>query len=254
MGSRWVQGAAVAAVVSGASEPHKEVRQIALDHLVLDPSFQVREKLDFGRIKGMATAVESGVELPPIRVADVKGVLKVVDGWHRVAAHKAAGIREVRAVVWAMSDRAACAEAGLANLTHGLPLKSKEVRKAFNAFIADKRHRKPGGGVLSLRELAVAATGGMKSYGTVRTWLKEDHPRTFQESYQRDPDAGAGEGGPPRIPTPEEARRDAAHDALADVRDAALAMETPHGRGEVVEQLEAILKEIEARGVVRPDF
>lgn len=63
--------------------------------------------------------------------------------------------------------------AASANLTHGPPLKSSEVRAAFRVYIQTKQHRKGKGRLKSFREMAQELG---RSHNTIRNWMTEDFP------------------------------------------------------------------------------
>jgi len=136
----------------------------------------VRKKLDAGRVKDYAAALQRGAVFPPVQVVLVDGSPILVDGWHRVAAHERAGREEVTAQITSGTREAALAAAGLANLRHGLPLKKREVRRAFALLIRGRGHLSARGRRIPLRDL-VDRLGGHASLSTVHRWLQKDHPR-----------------------------------------------------------------------------
>ncbi|MHB1199531.1 MAG: hypothetical protein ACYCZ6_08230 [Polaromonas sp.] len=89
------------------------------------------------------------------------------------------GRTHVAATITKMAAKDAEWRAAQANLTHGAALKPKERRTAFDRFIATGQHKKYGGGIESYRGMAEAFGGGA-SYGTIRNWIKVDHPAIFK--------------------------------------------------------------------------
>ena len=113
---------------------------MAISRLVRDPSYQVRQRVDEATVARYANILAEGVAMPPIRVASVNGVLVLVDGWHRVAAHDRRGLREIEAEVIKATASEAQWMAAAANLSHGLPLRRAEIRTAFQALIRARQH------------------------------------------------------------------------------------------------------------------
>lgn len=149
---------------------------VTLAQLTVSPEVQVRQRLDPITITRYANAIRSGQELPPIQVALVQGVLILVDGFHRVAAHESLGATEVQAEVTEASFEDALWMAAKANLQHGLPLKPSEVRQVFRVFIRTKQHHKGRGKLKSYREIG-AELG--RPHTTIRGWMSKDFPRIF---------------------------------------------------------------------------
>ncbi len=76
--------------------------------------------------------------LPPIRVlVDAEGVHRVVDGWHRLEAHRRASRLQIDAVVEEGDERAAILEAAGANAAHGLQRSAADKRRAVRLLLAD---------------------------------------------------------------------------------------------------------------------
>src|SRR5690242_6505413 len=73
------------AVAHGSPAPTRR-EQISIDQLVLDPAFQVRNKLNDKAIRQYKEAYRLERPLDPISVAEVDGMFLLTDGWHRVTA------------------------------------------------------------------------------------------------------------------------------------------------------------------------
>jgi hypothetical protein len=146
---------------------------LRIEHLVRDKKYQMRTKLDERTVKRYAAAMKAGQEFPAVTVVDVGGLKLLVDGWHRVAALEALGETEVRAEVVEGTRRDARWLAAEANLKHGLPLKTIEIRSVFRAFINSRQHVKPNGRPLSYRDIGKQL--GI-NHNTVRNWMKRDFP------------------------------------------------------------------------------
>jgi hypothetical protein len=65
------------------------------------------------------------------------------------------------------------------NTEHASPLKAKEYRRIFQAFVGAQKHHRVDGSLKSYREIA-AAIGGARGYTTIRNWMRQDFPSVFQ--------------------------------------------------------------------------
>lgn len=215
--------------------------RVNIGDLLRDPDFQVRAELDAGTVARYTAVLASEVELPPIRVAVVDGVPVVVDGWHRLAAAEKAGRYQVDAMVIPDVKREdALWMAAAANLTHGLPLKSKEVREVFRTYMRTKRYLKPCGKLKSYREIATEL-GGLKRHTTIRIWMQQDFPRVAAR-YSGE-DSGTGEKG--GLGETGGSWMSKALTGLEEALAAARGVRDPEERGRLVEAFRAALKDIE---------
>jgi hypothetical protein len=124
--------------------------------------------------------------MPPIKVALIEDARVVVDGWHRLAALEKIGRYEVEGEIVKATAREALWLAAQANLEHGLPLKSPEIRAAFRAYIRAQQHRGPRGNLKSYRQIA-QELGGVRRYTTIRNWMKKDFRKIFDAMGGADP-------------------------------------------------------------------
>ncbi|ABS66349.1 conserved hypothetical protein [Xanthobacter versatilis] len=76
------------------------------------------------------------------------------------------------------------------DLTHGLPLKSRELRAVFKAYVGSGRHR-DGVRFRSYREIAVDLASRV-SHTTIRNWMEQDFPSVFAAMGGTEPIADAG--------------------------------------------------------------
>ncbi len=104
-----------------------EIREIALDDLVLDPNLYLRDRLDDFTVERYA---ESWDRLPPVTIYEVDGTLLLADGYHRHAAAVMLGRRTLAAEVRGGSFVEALDFVSEVNLFHGLPLTRAERRRA----------------------------------------------------------------------------------------------------------------------------
>lgn len=191
---------------------------------------------------------------PPIIVrmipsADGRGsVPELIVGFHRVAAAQRAGRAWLMAEVVEATDAEARWISAQSNLTHGEPLKSKEHREVFRAYVrADQcwhRNKQGKQRLKSSREIA-ADLHGLRSHTTIVAWMRQDFPKLWKQM--------GGEIAAPakRTPTDEEQsqqRRDDALRLLAEVESIARTLTDPWHRGEVLAGLAKARKALEEAG------
>lgn len=188
--------------------------------------------------------------MPPVKVAQINGAFILTDGWHRVAALESLGRGQVEALVEPVkSEREVHWLAAKANTEHGLPLKSKEYRKVFRAFVSARKHRRADGSYKSYRDIAVEI-GGARAHTTIRNWMEKDFPSVFRAM-----------GGPdepwderPDITTPAVSLAVVVLEALKEARAGMPGVIDPYDRGEVVAQLEEMLDEAKGLPWKPPEF
>jgi hypothetical protein len=190
--------------------------------------------------------------LPPIKVANVNGALVVVDGWHRIAAHEQLGVLDIEAeLVGEMSEQNARWAAARANMQHGLPLKRKELRAAFGAFVKAGQHiiRDPKGRTYANRFKSYAQIttdfGGMVARTTLQRWMLKDFPKIARA-------IGEGSSGhsaePPGGDGPEAVSLRRTLEAVAQAQANAHGVHKPDNRGQIVRALEGALQAAKAGG------
>lgn len=175
-----------------------EHQAITLRCLLERPEMQIRGGTDPQVVDRYSRAMAAGVQFPPIKVARLGDALELVDGFHRTAAMRSLGIKECVAEVIAVASlKEARWEAAKANSCHGLPLKPKQFREVFRAYVAAGQHRQ-GTGFKSYRVIA-AELGGLRSYTTIRNWMRSDFPAVFARMRDDEEECGATGGlRPPR--------------------------------------------------------
>ena len=65
------------------------------------------------------------------------------------------------------------------NTEHPSPLKAKEYRRIFQAFVGARKHHRADGSLKSYREIA-AEIAGARGYTTIRNWMRQDFPSVFR--------------------------------------------------------------------------
>lgn len=153
---------------------------VKIADIAIRSDWQVRAKIDPTTVRRYQAIYKNEGKLPPIEIAKVDGALRLVDGWHRLEALQLLERDSVEANITEMSMSEARWAAASANLAHGLPLKPKEVRNVFRAFITARRHYRPNGRLKSYREMASELNGAV-SYRTLNRWMELDHPKIAKE-------------------------------------------------------------------------
>jgi hypothetical protein len=136
------------------------------------PGFQLRAGgLDRSHVNRLRLLLDDGEDLPAVKVAQVGEALYLVDGFHRLEAHRRAGLESVRAAVARMSLPEAQEEARLANTRHGKGLSRADKEKLWADFVAADGHRDAFGALKSPRALS-AELNRVISHTTIRSKLK----------------------------------------------------------------------------------
>jgi hypothetical protein len=104
-----------------------DIRELPMDDLVLDPSLNLRDRLDDFTVERYA---ESWQRLPPVTIFEVDGRWLLADGLHRHAAAVLLGKHKIRAEVRVGTFDEALDFVASVNLFHGLPLTRSERRRA----------------------------------------------------------------------------------------------------------------------------
>jgi hypothetical protein len=115
-----------------------EVRVVRLSDLQLDPAAQPRAALDDATVEEYREAAAAGARFDlPIAVFDDGEKLWVGDGFHRVIAHRAAGLKVIEAAVRPGSRRDAILYSCGANAVHGLRRSPGDKRRAVETLLRD---------------------------------------------------------------------------------------------------------------------
>lgn len=137
--------------------------------------------------------------VPPLDVALINDVLVLFDGFHRFEAMNGVGMTSAAVRIHHGRSYVELPYLGARNnLTHGLPMTNRDVRKiVFRSYVKSKNN-KDGKRYKSYREIA-SDFGSLYSYNTFRNWMRKDFPSVFRamsseeegeiELKQLDPDA-----------------------------------------------------------------
>ncbi len=104
-----------------------DIRELPIDEVVLDPSLNLRDRLDDFTVERYADAWN---RLPPVTVYEVDGQWLLADGFHRHAAAVMIGRQSIPAEVVHGTMAEALDFVSSVNLFHGLPLTRAERRRA----------------------------------------------------------------------------------------------------------------------------
>jgi hypothetical protein len=244
---------------SASTEGGWSEQWIPLKDIIQHGPLQVRHKLDPSAVKRYRDMTAAGSTPPPIKVGKVGDKLYLVDGWHRLEAgaiesSSDTGLcAEVLAVVKCMTEDEVRWEAAKANLGHGVPLKNRDYRNVFRAFIKAKQHHLGRGVFMSYREMA-AAVGVGKGHTTLRNWTREDFPKLYTA-------LGGGEHGNASAEAPDGERLSLAQEHILEAHRALERlvmhsghMDSPTERWKLLEGLKAATGALVAAGVVEPEL
>lgn len=164
-----------------SSKTPREPEEIEVNEVIVDHRLQPRSQQNFQTVIRYRETLEDGGSFPPITVARIDGLLLLVDGFHRLQAHRGAGKRTIEAVILeGLTREDAFFEAVIANTQHGIGLSKDEKRAAFGRYIKAKRHILKGTGrVKSLRMIQADFRGGL-SRGAIHKYLGLDFPAVLE--------------------------------------------------------------------------
>lgn len=216
-----------------------EAKQVVISQLVRDKAYQVRNRLDKATIKRYAEVYRSGKPMDPIKVSLVKGMLILVDGWHRVAALELIGRETVEAIITENTEAEALWIAAQANLEHGLALKTAELRSVFKAYIRARQHLKGKNSYKSYREIGLDIG---RRHTTIRNWMIKDFPKIARKMGGTDEFKGKGE---PEWCSGSDYREPAIR-GLDEVYQTFQAMADPEARGSVISHAEQVIQAMKA--------
>lgn len=242
---------------SGASELSWAEEWVPLEAVIKHQPLQTRKKLDMGAVRTYAKMTKEGSTPPPIKVARCAGGLYLLDGWHRMEAGALLlqdgtdGLGGVRAVVADMHEDRMPWEAARANVGNGVQYKYGEYRAVYGAFIKSKQHHKRRGAYMSYREMAAALGLGV-SHVTLYKWTRADFPRLAAALSSKD--YGNQKAGTYAVETlsMEDQHRCEANKALEALSQHAGALEDAGNRWVVLQELEATVAMLRAKGVEAP--
>jgi len=185
--------------------------------------------------------MRAGADFPPVKLARIDGSLYLVDGWHRCDAAMENDQYHIWAEVSDMTFNEAHWQAAKANTQHGLPLKAKEYREVFRAFIESDQHQQ-GKKLMPYREIAIHIG---KPFSTIRNWMEADYPRLFKR-YQQNANSVLGEALSDRETKQMRRRLGEAEAAVHNVRNIGRTLD-PMSLGELIDSLRGTLRDLETK-------
>ncbi len=212
------------------------------------PIAKIEERRDFQlRVDGtspqhvtkLMREMQAGEKLPPVRVALVDGGHYLVDGFHRLEAHRRSQEQHIEALVAPMNLKQALEEARLANTRHGKSLTRADRNAIWEAHVAAGGLRGADGVLKSPRALA-AELHNILSRETIRQRLK-----AMGLEGELEPVKPWGPEEPNAAVLAEE-RREEADDLVLRLGALLVAMGDGEDRRGVMEALRAIIGAVEA--------
>ena len=173
------------------------VPEIPIRDIIIRPEvFQVRlDELRKDVVRDYMSAYQRGDSMPPVRVADLKGVYYLIDGFHRMEALRWLHREEVAAeIIPVKNEKEARWLAVKFNSIHGLRLTGKDRAKAFDIFIKAKGHLVDGkkGCFKSLRDMEKDFK--LCSHVTIGNYLKKHYPSIYYSLNVHTPEDEEGNG------------------------------------------------------------
>lgn len=146
-----------------------EIRQVPLDQITLDERLQPREMLSQTLVDEYTERLADGDEFPPVDVIEDGALLLLVDGWHRLAAHRQLARETIAAKVSPGGFERAILVSSGANAEHGLRRSNSDKRRAVIRLLTTESLAQ-----LSDSALARAAKVSVRYVGMVRTTLENE--------------------------------------------------------------------------------
>jgi hypothetical protein len=229
------------------------VKTVKIDDIVMDIGLQVRKKLDSRAIERYADNYALGRPMDPIKVARVGKVLKLVNGWHRIAALRKIGMEKVQAeIVECRNDAEAGWIAAEANLKNAVPLRPCDTVNVFRMYMRAKKYKNQDGTLQSLRVIRDAIPG-VKSHNTIQNWMKKFFP--VKARMWKDEERGRNTGGV-REGAADDRRitktKDMLSDALASFKD----INDLDARVDIIKLVETMVEEMKQLDIdrIRAEF
>ncbi|SNS48333.1 ParB-like nuclease domain-containing protein [Sphingomonas laterariae] len=143
---------------------------------------------DPSTVRQYERVLTQGQEMPPVKVAKVGEALYLVDGFHRLAAHRQAGFGAIKAEVAKMSLADAQAVALTANTKHGKRLTRADKDRMLDLYLERRGHIDERGLTKPSRVIS-AELGGVLSHEALRQKLKArgealDQDTEFPDGYK----------------------------------------------------------------------
>ena len=106
------------------------MQNILVESIRTDGAVQSRAAINAEYVAELAEQIKAGVKLPPVDVYRNGDETWIADGFHRLRAHEAAGVRNIRAEIHKGTKADAAWHSTGANLKHGLRRTNADKRRA----------------------------------------------------------------------------------------------------------------------------
>ena len=158
--------------VSVVGEPKWKLQQLPIVDIKERKDFQLRQfGLGPALVRTLTRVLESGGAVEAVKVAKIGKALYLVDGFHRLEAHRQAGLETISADVARMSVRDAEGLALLANTKHGKGLSPADRTAILTRYVERGDHWRDDGRFKSAQDI-VDDLNGVMSRETVRRKLR----------------------------------------------------------------------------------
>ena len=143
--------------------------KIEIRRIVADADCQLRAAGSDATIRDYAEALAAGATFPPVTVFHDGEAFFLADGFHRLEAHRLAGITEIIAEIHEGDARDAKLHAAGSNYAHGLQRTHADKRKAITTLLTDPEWKE-----WSDREIAKRTHVDHKTVAKLRRELSGD--------------------------------------------------------------------------------
>lgn len=238
------------------NETQAHLETVHVKDILMESMLQSRSTMSSDKVREYETAYRNNAAFPPLVVTErpdtrplaLPGDVSylVLDGWHRLQALNNIGREKTQVLIKPTPENASPHQlrwlGGQENLKNGLPLRNKEVRELFRAYVKAKEHRK-GQGFKTYREIAQDIP--LKTFQTIRNWMEVDFPAVFKAMGRKDDEAFESKynGGKRYTPLPDLQLREmelAFHDVLEEAKKG-----NPEHRQEITERVRGMLRQLE---------
>ncbi|EIE01442.1 ParB/RepB/Spo0J family partition protein [Leptospira licerasiae] len=113
------------------------LREVLLSEIIADPKAQPRQSLNEALVQEYVFALRNGDRFPPVVLFGENKRFYLADGFHRLMAHRIAGLKTIEAYVKAGDLRGAILFSTGANEDHGLRRTPEDKRKAVFTLLKD---------------------------------------------------------------------------------------------------------------------
>ena len=144
-------------------------KKLTITQIVADADCQLRAAGSDATIRDYSDALADGATFPPVTVFSDGEAYFLADGFHRLEAHKLAGLTEIDAEIHAGDARDAKLFAAGSNAAHGLQRTQADKRKAILTLLTDPEWK-----LWSDREIAKNTHTAHKTVAKVRRELSGD--------------------------------------------------------------------------------